>query len=280
MAIHAAAPAAPVISVITPVFRGAALMQACLDNVAAQGCPHVEHIVVDGGSLDGTVAVLEANTAAMPWLSWVSEPDKGQSDAMNKGIALARAPYISFLNVDDFYEPGALGRAVEIIKALQQPTFLVGNCNVWDDDGRLIHVNRPERLEVERLALGWRFHEHPINPAAYFYPRALHDMVGLYRLDEEYALDLEFILRAVRAMPARHFDEVWGNYRRVRGTKTVTLAEEGRSVAVSRRVYLRNFRALPWRTQLKVAARYAYYSVAYPARDAWRRRARRRAAGA
>lgn len=259
-----APPAGPVISVITPVFRGAAMLQACLDNVAAQGCPHVEHIVVDGGSDDGTWEILQANAARMPWLSWLSERDRGQADAMNKGIALARGDYLSFLNVDDFYEPGALNRAVEIIRGLDRPTFIAGNCNVWGDGDVLVGVNRPDRLEIERLLLGTGYHEHPCNPSAYFYPRALHDVVGPYSLEEEYALDLEFILRAVQVVPARHYDEVWGNYRRFEGTKTVTLARTGTAGAVNRRVYRRIFRGLPPRTQAVVLGRYLYYSVAYP----------------
>ncbi len=246
------------------------MLQACLDNVAAQGCADVEHIVVDGGSADGTVEMLAANAGRMPWLSWLSERDRGQSDAMNKGIALARAPYISFLNVDDYYEPGTLNRVAGIIRTLDRPTFLAGNCNVWAEGDVLVEVNRPARLEVERLALGMRFHQHPYNPAGYFYPRAVHDVVGPYRIDEHFALDLEFILRAVRVLPTRYFDETWGNYRRFEGTKTVSLANAGKAAAVSRRVYWENFRSLPWPMQVRVALRYGYYRLAYPPLRAWR----------
>jgi glycosyltransferase involved in cell wall biosynthesis len=128
-----AAPAAPLISVVTPVLNGERHLQACIDNVAAQDCPVAEHIVVDGGSSDGTVAILAANAARLPYLSYLTAPDRGQAHAMNRGIALARGVYVSFLNVDDYYQPGVLNRVADIIRDLELPHFLAGNCNVWRD---------------------------------------------------------------------------------------------------------------------------------------------------
>lgn len=275
----AAPPADPVLSIITPVFNGARFLQSCLDNVEAQGCPVAEHIVVDGASHDETVAILAVNAARLPYLSYLSESDRGQSHAMNKGIALARGTYMTFLNVDDYFEPGVLNRVVGIIRDLDQPRFLAGNCNVWGDGDALQYVNRPSRLELDRLVMGPAYFQHPYNPSAYFYPRALHDMVGPYDEREHYALDLEFILRAMRALPTRYFDETWGNFRNIDGTKTVTHARSGLAAGVVRRIFLANFRTLPWRTRLLVMARLAYYKIAIPPMRAWQRHVPARRSG-
>ena len=264
-------PVAPLLSIITPVFNGARFLQACLDNVAAQNCPVAEHIVVDGGSKDETVAILAANARRLPYLSYLAEPDRGQADAMNKGITLARGLYVSFLNVDDYYDPGVLNRIVDIVRKLDQPRFLAGNCNVWGDDDVLLYVNRPSHLEPDRLALGWNYFPYPVNPVAYFYPRALHDAIGPYDEGEPYVMDVEFVLRAVRSLPTKYFDETWGNYRCIEGTKTVEHARSGLADAAKRRVYLGHFRALPSRTKLLVAARFFYYRMAVTMRRAWRR---------
>ena len=137
------------ISIITPVYNGARFIEACIQVVIDQHCTEAEHIIIDGGSTDGTVNVIERYAAKYPHIRWVSEPDQGQSDAMNKGLVLARGEIVGFLNVDDYYEPNVLNRVADIFKALPEPSLLVGNCNVWDDAGNLWFVNRPRTLTVD-----------------------------------------------------------------------------------------------------------------------------------
>src|SRR5690349_9456456 len=96
------------LSIVTPVFNGGCFIESCLRNVIEQACPAIEHIVVDGGSADGTVEILSEYAARFDHIHWVSERDRGQSDALNKGIRMARGTVIGWLNVDDFYEPNVL----------------------------------------------------------------------------------------------------------------------------------------------------------------------------
>jgi glycosyltransferase involved in cell wall biosynthesis len=91
------------ISVITPCLNSVAFIERCVENVAAQGCAEVEHIVMDGGSTDGTVEMLRTLAARHSHLRWVSEKDAGQSAAMNKGVAMAGGALVGFLNADDYY---------------------------------------------------------------------------------------------------------------------------------------------------------------------------------
>src|SRR5215210_1978105 len=94
----------PSISVITPCMNSAATLQETLDSVRGQAYPQLEHIVVDGGSTDGTLELLHAADDGR----WVSEPDEGRVDAANKGLRMATGDVVAWLNADDRYEPGAL----------------------------------------------------------------------------------------------------------------------------------------------------------------------------
>jgi len=98
------------VSVITPVLNGACSLERCLDSVRHQDYGPVEHIVVDGGSRDGTVEILRRRAADLAY--WSSEPDAGTAAAFNKGLSAARGDIIAFLNADDWYEPDAVSRAM------------------------------------------------------------------------------------------------------------------------------------------------------------------------
>src|SRR4051812_42500755 len=96
---------APRLTIITPSYNQAAFLQRTLDSVLDQGYPNLEYLVVDGGSTAGGVAILERYADRLDW--WVSEPDDGQTDALNKGLARATGDVVAYINSDDFYLPGA-----------------------------------------------------------------------------------------------------------------------------------------------------------------------------
>jgi glycosyltransferase involved in cell wall biosynthesis len=219
------------ISVITPVFNGEKFIEKCILNVISQNDPEVEHLIVDGGSTDRTVEIIKKISDKYPHLSWISEKDKGQSDAMNRGITLARGSIISFLNVDDYYEPGTLLRVEKLFVTLAEPSLLVGNCNIWDENNRLLAVNKPSHLKLQDLLIGTEIFMHPVNPSAYFYHKSLHERIGLYDITDNNSMDLDFILRAVQVANVKYVNELFGNYRYIPGTKTF---EDQKSLGDSR----------------------------------------------
>lgn len=234
------------LTIITPVHNGAKYIAACVENVIAQDCLVAEHIILDACSTDGTVDIIKHYAERYPQIRWISEKDRGQSDAMNKGIAMARGHIVGFLNVDDFYEPNTLNRIVEMFKKLPDPTLLVGNCNVLNGDGNLLFVNKPAKLKLAQLLAGPAINPWPINPSAYFYHKSLHDKVGPYKVDEHYALDLDFLLRAVQVAHIRYVNETWGNFRLIEGTKTYIDQEIEKNVARYKRILDVYKRDLPW----------------------------------
>jgi len=241
-----------IISVITPVYNGDRFIESCLQAVIDQNCKSVEHLIVDGGSHDRTIEIIRQYAAIYPHIHWVSEKDQGQSDAMNKGIQLAQGEILNFLNVDDYYEPNVLNRVLERFKDLPEPSFLVGNCYVWNDEGKLKKLNQPKKLKFVDLLFGADINPHPINPSAYFYHASIHKLIGLYDINEHYAMDIDFIFRAAQVIQLKHIDEVWGNYREITGTKTVTDWQSGEGELRSKQLLAKYRQQLPPLTQLQI----------------------------
>jgi len=216
------------LSIITPVFNGIRFIESCIRNVIDQRCDVAEHVIIDGGSTDGTVELIQRYAGEHAHIRWISEADRGQSHAMSKGIARAAGSILGFLYVDDYYEPGVLAGVVERFKALPEPTLLVGNCNVWDDDAKLITVNKPAQIGLLNLLRGKLDVAFPVNPSAYFYHKSLHDLLGPFDLRERFGMDVHFIFRAVQSARVTYVDKTWGNYRYLRETKSFEDVESGR----------------------------------------------------
>jgi glycosyltransferase involved in cell wall biosynthesis len=212
------------ITIITPVFNGAKYIRQCIENVINQNCDSVEHLIMDGLSTDGTQEIVKEFAENHPHIRLISEKDKGQSDAMNKGIAAAKGEIISFLNVDDFYEPGVFNRILEIFKDLPEPSFVCGNLNIWNADGSLKHFNKPNRISLVELVSNC--FEWPYNPAAYFYHKSLHEKTGLYNTQNHFCMDYEFIIESAQYIDLKHVDEIWGNFVMVTDSKTQNAHQE------------------------------------------------------
>ena len=232
----------PLLSIITPTYNAAKYVAACIDSVRDQQCSSVEHIVVDGASQDGTAEVVRARASKLGYLKFLSERDRGQSDAMNKGLRISKGEYVSFLNVDDFYEAGALNRVIEIIRSLDKPRFIVGACNTRGEGDRILEVNRPRILDRDYLLAGWPF---PINPTSYFYPRWVHELAGYYDIEDHYVMDLKFILAAFAHVEPLYVDEVLGNFRLIPGTKTHSIISNSTLGPRQKRVYDEQIQELP-----------------------------------
>ena len=194
-----------------------AYISKAIENYLSQACADSELIIVDGGSSDGTVDVIAGYAKIHASITWISEKDQGQSDAMNKGIKLAKGKYISFLNVDDYYSPGCLEEVTGILKNNPDIQYLVGDCTVWDQHGELIYVNRPAKVQKWHVFSGYHF---SVNPSAYFYQKSLHDLVGYYPLENHFNMDLEMILRFRVVVTFDYFPKVWGNFRMLPAAKT------------------------------------------------------------
>jgi len=236
------------ISVITPVYNAESYIEACIKNVIDQGCPDVEHIIVDGGSSDQTVSVIQKYAAQYSHIVWLSEKDKGQSDAMNKGINLAKGSIIGFLNADDDYEPNTLNKVKQIFLSLAEPSLLVGNCIVWNQNNQVLFESKPKKISFFNIFKSWE--AFPNNPSAYFYHKGLHSIIGHYDEDEHYVMDIDFIMRATQVAYLRYVDITFGNWRVMPGCKSFEDDRKGLSRQRQESVRAKYWHRLPWYQRL------------------------------
>jgi len=208
------------LSIITPVFNNERFIEECIKNVIEQRCPEAEHIIIDGASSDKTVGIIRRYAEKYPHIRWISEKDTGQADAMNKGILMAKGRIISILNADDFYEPHVLNEILNIFESIPEPSLVVGNLNIWDDEEKIAGVNKPKKLKFEDLMLWWGINPAPMNPSSYFYHKSLHQKTGMYDVNLQYSMDTDFLLKAVQEANVKYIDKVWGNCRYIKGSKT------------------------------------------------------------
>jgi glycosyltransferase involved in cell wall biosynthesis len=185
------------ITVITPSFNARATIEQTLASVRAQAHPDVEHLVVDGGSTDGTVDVLRAAQG----VRWISEPDRGLAHAMNKGIAMAAGEVVGELNADDVYLPGALEAVAAGFAARPGAEWLTGRCPIIDGEGREIRrpVTAYKNALLRRYSLGlYLTHNFVSAPATFFRTGVLRELGGFderYRISVDYDLQLKLARR-------------------------------------------------------------------------------------
>jgi glycosyltransferase involved in cell wall biosynthesis len=125
----------PKISIITPSFNQGAFIEETIQSVLSQDYPNLEYMIIDGGSTDDTLDILYRY---QDQLTWISEADRGQVDAINKGLKLASGEVLAYLNSDDLYLPGALRRVGTYFAEHPQADWLTGYCQNVDGDGRPI----------------------------------------------------------------------------------------------------------------------------------------------
>lgn len=216
------------LTVVTPVLDGEEHLAACIESVATQdGVAVVEHLVLDGGSTDRSVDIAREAASRHPHVRVVVQPDRGQSEAMNNGIALARGPILGFLNVDDVYLPGALARALDALVDAPEPSFFWGALRIVRPDGPS-EIVRPGSFRPWKLLVGPEVHRYPLNPSAYFYHRSLHELAGGFDEADHYAMDADFLYRAsFHVRSVIRTDAVLGEYRVLPGSKTYEAERRG-----------------------------------------------------
>jgi glycosyltransferase involved in cell wall biosynthesis len=216
----------PSFTIVTPCLNAAATLEQSLDSVRAQDyAGEVEHVVVDGGSTDGTLDILEERrAAAAAGLRYVSEPDRGLSDAVNKGIRLARGEVIGWLNADDVYLPGALARAGAAFAERPQALWVTGPCLIVGADGEEIRapVTRYKNFFLRHYSYRLHLAQNFVSCPSTFVRRAAFDRVGL--LDERfrYSMDYDLWLRLGRLGPPVVLSRPLAAFRMAEGSLSMT----------------------------------------------------------
>lgn len=186
----------PAISVVTPCLNSAATLQQTLDSVRHQRYPGVEHIIVDAGSRDGTLDLL----AATPGIHYVSEPDRGLSDGLNKGIRMSHGDLVGWLNADDVYLPGALEAVGRAYQEHPDALWITGPCIIIGADGHEIRrgATAYKNFLLRRYSFSLYLTQNFISSPATFITRSGLEQVGLFDIVLRFSMDYDVWLRLAR----------------------------------------------------------------------------------
>jgi glycosyltransferase involved in cell wall biosynthesis len=209
------------LSIVTPSLNGRAYLARAADSILSQSGPFaLEWIVVDGGSSDGSLDYL--HSLRDDRLRLLAEPDRGQSHAINKGLALATGDVVAWLNTDDLYPPGALAAVAGALAQHPAARWLVGRCEIIDAAGRVIRrpVTRYKDRALARYGYRALLRENFISQPAVFWRRDFGRRTG--ELDESlhWTMDYDLWLRMARQSPPLRLERVLAQFRLHASSKT------------------------------------------------------------
>lgn len=188
----------PRISIIVPTYNQGCFIEENIRSVLLQGYPNLEYIIIDGGSTDNTVEIIKQYE---PWIAyWVSEPDRGQAHAINKGLAIATGEIIAYLNSDDYYLPGTLFRVAEIYKQYPQADFFHGRCRYVNEQGEKTGEQFGQITKFEEIIDLWDVwwaKQQFVQPEV-FWTKRISDRIGNFREDLYYVMDYEYWCRLLK----------------------------------------------------------------------------------
>jgi len=229
-------PDPPLVSIITPSFNQARYIEATIQSVLAQDYPRIEYIIVDGGSTDGTVDIikkyshhLESDSLlsesqkqssgihkhSIAW--WVSEQDKGQTDAINKGFARTNGEILAWINSDDTYEPGAVSAAVKYLQEHPDVGLVYGDCNFINEEGRVIGKFASAQTSYHLLRQGYVH----IPQQTMFLRADLWKQVGPLDPSFYFAMDYDLWTRISARAGLKYIPRMWANFRLHTSGKTI-----------------------------------------------------------
>ncbi len=263
----------PRISIVTPSLNQGRFIREAIQSVLSQGYPHLEYRVVDGGSTDGTLEVLRSYGQQ---LTWTSEPDAGQSDAIVKGFARSNGEILGWLNADDVLAPGAVERAALELERSPEVGLVYGRGVILDERG----AETGPFVEIEPFNL-WRLLytlDYVLQPAAFF-RRSAYDQAGGLDPDLRWAMDWDLWLRLAGVAEVGFVDQVlagsreWqktktatGGWRRIRELKDLVKRHTGRSWTPGVRLYALDTLRQQLRSALPALARAVDSAVAFASR--------------
>ncbi len=208
--------ALPTVSIVTPSFNQARFLEAAIQSALSQDYPRIEYILVDGGSTDGSLDIIQKYADRLAW--WVSEKDRGQTDAINKGFARASGQIFAWINSDDTYEPRAVGQAVRFLLDHPEVGMVYADCNYINEQGRVIGKFPAAQTDLPRLRRGYVH----IPQQTMFFRAELWKQVGPLDPSFYFAMDYDLWTRIAARAELRYLaGQTWANFRIHASGKTV-----------------------------------------------------------
>jgi glycosyltransferase involved in cell wall biosynthesis len=211
--------AKPLVSIITPSFNQGMFIEATIQSVITQDYPDLEYWIIDGGSQDGSLEVIHRYADRLT--GWISEPDEGQADAINKGFRLAQGEIIAWINSDDLYRPHAIHRAVAALGAHPEVGLVYSDVDSIDARGELFNRMRYDQWQLVDL-MAFKILGQP----SVFFRRSVLEAAGVLEPSYHYLLDHHLWLRMALFSKLGYVSgEVWAAARMHPGAKNMAHAE-------------------------------------------------------
>lgn len=193
----------PTISILTPSYNQGSHIERNILSILKQNYQSFEHIVIDGGSTDNTVELLKK----YPHLKWISEKDKGQADALNKGLKIATGEIIGWINSDDFYEPNIFN---DVVMAFEDTAtkWVIGNVSYFYEESNLLQPHKSFPITHKNLLKDPDILKQP----ATFFRRSIIEQVGGWDVSLHYVMDYDLWLKIVNICEPKLIDNHWANF--------------------------------------------------------------------
>ena len=205
----------PLVTVVTPSYNQVQYLEQTIRSVLGQGYPSLEYFIIDGGSQDGSLDIIQRYQDQLSY--WVSEPDLGQTDAINKGFDRARGDFLAWLNSDDTYEPRALFEMVDFFETHPEVGMVYGSTLYIDETGTPVGQYPARQTSYRGLRQG----VNTISQQAMFFRSKLWDMVGPLDPTFYYAMDYDLWVRIAQITPIAFHDRHWANFRLQSASKSL-----------------------------------------------------------
>lgn len=199
-------PELPLVTIVTPSYNQSAYLEQTMRSVLEQDYPNIEYLVVDGGSTDSSVEIIQRYADKLAW--WVSEKDSGQADGINKGLRRARGEVVAWLNSDDCYLPGAIRQAVEALQANPQAGMVYADVYAIDETGKQTNRMRYQQWGLKDL-LSFRI----IGQPGVFMRRSVLGQAGYLDQSYQYLLDHQLWVRIASLAPMVYVNTAWAEAR-------------------------------------------------------------------
>jgi glycosyltransferase involved in cell wall biosynthesis len=181
----------PRISIITPSFNQGNYIEETIRSVLLQDYPNLEYIVIDGGSTDSTLQILKKYEA---FLTWISEPDEGQTDAINKGLKKTSGEIVAYLNSDDVYEPGTLKRIATLFNQKKDVAMVYGDVIHIDERSRFLEFHKTGELDFQRYLMAGEFY---LPQPSVFFRKNVINRIGVFNKNLHLAMDYDYWLKII-----------------------------------------------------------------------------------
>lgn len=208
--------AGPLVSIITPSFNQAAFLEAAIQSILDQSYPHIEYILIDGGSTDGSLEIIERYKDHFSF--WQSQKDAGQTDAINQGLNRAKGKYQAWLNADDILLPHAVEEAVAHLEAQPDIGLVYGAADFINASGKIIGQFPAAQTDYKRLLRGYVH----IPQQAAFWRTDLWRRVGPLDKRFFFAMDYDLWVRLAKVSQVKYLPQKWAQFRLHGDSKTMT----------------------------------------------------------